>query len=77
MVKNLYAVHVGLSGPDGGPKKTEVKLRSKGWIAYSIRDSRNNKKIRLLIGAFGIKKEAQGLTNKLQKQGFTTHVVLR
>ena len=77
VVKKPYAVQVEFSGPDGEPEKTEVKLRAKGWIAYRIRDSGDNKKTRLLIGAFGTKKEAEGLTNKLQQQGFTTDVVLR
>ncbi|MCD4717234.1 MAG: tetratricopeptide repeat protein [Desulfobacterales bacterium] len=77
VVKKPYAVRVGSAGSDRELQKLEAGLRSKGYIAYSIKDQQGNEKSGLLIGAFGIKKEAEGLTTRLQQQDFTTHVVLR
>ncbi|MBW2614626.1 MAG: tetratricopeptide repeat protein [Deltaproteobacteria bacterium] len=77
VVKKPYAVRVGSSFSDRELQKLAADLRSKGYVAYSIKDQQGNENSRLLIGAFGTKKEAEGLTNKLQQQGFTTNVVLR
>ncbi|MBW1706052.1 MAG: tetratricopeptide repeat protein [Deltaproteobacteria bacterium] len=77
VVKKPYAIQVGSSGSDRELQELEADLRSKGYLAYSIRDSRDNKKDRLLVGAFSTKMEAEGLINKLQQEGFATDVVLR
>jgi Tfp pilus assembly protein PilF/cell division septation protein DedD len=77
VVKKPYAVRVGYSGSDREPQGLEADLRSKGYIAYGIKDQQGNKKSGLLLGAFDIKKEAEGLTTRLQQQGFTTDVVMR
>lgn len=77
VVKKPYAVRVGYSGSDRKFQKLETDLRSKGYIAYKIKGQQGNEKSGLLIGAFGIKKEAEGLTAKLQQQDFTTDVILR
>jgi len=77
VVKKPYAVQVAFSGSDRELERTEAKLRSKGCIAYCIRDSNDNKKTRLLIGAFGTKEEAVRLTRKLKNEGFAPNVVLR
>jgi tetratricopeptide (TPR) repeat protein len=76
-VKNPYAVRVVPSSSDRNLQKLEADLRSRGYITYSIKDQQGNEKSGLLIGAFGTKKEAEALTNKLRQQGFTTDVVLR
>ncbi len=77
VVKKPYAVRLGHSVSDRELRKLKTDLRSKGYIAYSIKDKQGNEKPGLLIGAYGQKKEAGDLNEKLQQQGFTTDVVLR
>ena len=76
-IKKPYVIQVGLFNSDQGLKKLEVNLQSKGYMAYSIPIKGDKDKIRLLIGAFGTKKEAAKLAIKIQAEGFKPSVVLR
>jgi cell division septation protein DedD len=72
-----YAILVGTFDSDPELKKLEADLRSKAYLTYSIPDKPDNNGTRLLIGAFRTAKEATGLTQKLQQEGFNARVVRR
>jgi len=77
VVKKPYTILVGLSGSEKELEKLETDLRSKGYVAYRIPDSRDGGKIRLLIGAFNTEKEATRFIQKLHDEGFNPRVVQR
>jgi cell division septation protein DedD len=72
-----FAIQIGISSKDEELKILEADLRSKGYLAYSVLDRLYNNKIRLLVGAFQTEKEAEILTEELQKEGFNPKVVRR
>ncbi len=74
-VRRPYSLWVGLSNSSDEIKKLEKKLSQKGYIVYGIPGRQNL--VRLLIGAFETKEEAEGLTAVLEKQGIKTKVVRR
>ena len=71
------AVQVGLTDSYKDTREFKSRLRDKGYMAYSLLDRKGLKKTRILIGAYGSKKEAMQLMEKLQKDGFTTRVLPR
>ena len=75
VVVRPYSLWVGLSNSLEEIKKLETDLEQKGYALYGIPDRQNL--VRLLIGAFETKKEAEGLTPVLEKQGIKTKVVKR
>jgi cell division septation protein DedD len=75
--KMPYAILVGTFDSAHEMKNLEADLKSKAYLTYSIPDKPDNKRTRLLLGAFRTKKEAVGLTKKLQQEGFKTKVVRR
>lgn len=77
VVKMPFAIQIGIFSSDAEFKKLEAELRLKGYLAYSMPDESDDNKIRLLVGVFRTEKEAEILTKKLQKEGFTPKVVQR
>jgi len=74
-VRRPYSLWVGLSNSFDEIKKLEKELSQKGYAVYGIPGSQNL--VRLLIGAFETKEEAEGLILVLEKQGIKTKVVKR
>ena len=75
--KMPYAVQVGSFASDQDLKTLEAELQSKAYLSYSIPDVSDNKKTRLLIGAFRTAAEASVLSKKLKKEGLDAKVVKR
>ncbi|MDY7038294.1 MAG: SPOR domain-containing protein, partial [Thermodesulfobacteriota bacterium] len=76
-IKKPFVIQVGLFDSNQGLKKLEAHLQSKGYVAYSMPFKENKEKIRLLIGAFGTRKEAAKLAIKMHAEGYRPRVVLR
>lgn len=76
-VKMPYAVQVGIFDTDHDLEKLEADLRSKDYFAYSLPDGTAAQKIRLLVGAYKTKEDAEGLSKKLNEEGFKAEVVRR
>ncbi len=77
IAKKPLAVQVGLADSYKEAKELKSRLRGQGYMAYSLLERNGHKKTRILIGAYGTEEEAGRLTEKLQKDGFTTRVVPR
>jgi cell division septation protein DedD len=77
VVKMPFAIQIGVFSSDEELKKLDADLRSKGYVAFSVPDRLDNKKIRLLVGAFRTEKEAEILAKELEKEGFKSTVVRR
>jgi tetratricopeptide (TPR) repeat protein len=77
IARKPLAVQVGLTDSYKDTREFKSRLRDKGYMAYSLLDRKGLKKTRILIGAYGSKKEAMQLMEKLQKDGFTTRVLPR
>ena len=72
-----FAVQVGLADSYKDAMEFKARLRSKGYMAYSLLDRKGRQKTRILMGAYSSENEARQLTEQLQKDGFTTQVLPR
>jgi tetratricopeptide (TPR) repeat protein len=77
VTKKPLAVQVGLANSYKEANEFKSRLRRKGYMAYGLLKSNGRKKTRILIGAYGSKAEAQPLTEKLKKDGFSTQIIPR
>jgi cell division septation protein DedD len=77
VVKMPFAIQIGVFSSDEELKKLDADLRSKGYVALSVPDRLDNKKIRFLVGAFRTEKEAEILAKELDREGFKSTVVRR
>ena len=77
VVRPPFTVELGIFSDNEKLKKHEAELVSKGYSAYDLPNGKAKNEIRLLVGAFWTEKEAQTVTNKLLKEGFTPKVVRR
>lgn len=75
--KMPYAVQLGTFNSDQKLKKLEADLQSKTYLTYTVPDTTENHKTKLLFGAFRTKKETARYTEKLQNEGFDAKVVKR
>jgi len=68
---------VGLFDSRAAAQKIITYLRTKGYIGYSLPDSRAPEKIRVLIGAYENSDAAGQLAERLAADGFTRRIVPR
>jgi cell division septation protein DedD len=77
VVRRPFTVELGIFSGDEKLKKLEDHLISKGYSVYSLPDRATKNKIRLLVGAFWTEKEAETVTEDLQKEGYKPKVIRR
>jgi len=77
VVRRSFTAEIGIFPGDEKLKKLKARLISKGYSAYSLPNRASKNKIRLLVGAFWTEKEAETVTEDLQKEGFKPKVVRR
>jgi cell division septation protein DedD len=75
--KMPFAVQIGILNSEDELKKLEANLLSKAYLAYSILDGPENKKIKLLLGAYRTEKDASTFAQKLKEEGYNPKVVRR
>ncbi len=72
-----YTVQVGLSDSDQAANKVITRLRTRGYITYSLPDRNRPDQARILIGAYETRDEAKRLFEQLAKQGFPSRILPR
>jgi tetratricopeptide (TPR) repeat protein len=77
IAKKPYTVQVGLPASKSEALKLKSRLKTKGYLAYSLPTANGTDRIRVLIGAFESKEAAANLTLQLKKDGFNPKIGLR
>ena len=77
VTRKPYTVQVGLFDSAQAANEVITRLRTKGYITYSLPDRNRPDKTRILIGAYGTRDEAKRLFEQLAKQGFTSRILPR
>jgi cell division septation protein DedD/Tfp pilus assembly protein PilF len=77
IAKKPYTVQVGLPVSKSEALKLKSRLKTKGYLAYSLPTANGTDRIRVLIGAFESKEAAANLTLQLKKDGFNPKIGLR
>jgi cell division protein FtsN len=77
IAKKPYAVQVGMPASESEAQKLKSRLRTKGYLAYSLPGSSGQRQARILIGAFESWEAAENLVEQLKKDGFDPKIGLR
>jgi len=77
VVKRPFAIEVGIFSDDKKLKEMETDLLAKGYSAYRVPHGVHKNKMRVLVGAFRVEKEAEPMTKSLKEEGFNPKVVRR
>ena len=77
IAKNPYTVQVGLTASKSEAQELKSRLKTKGYLAYSLPAASEQNQTRILIGAFESRAAAANLANQLKKDGFDPKVGLR
>lgn len=72
-----YTVQVGLFDSEPASNQVITRLGAKGYISYSLPDRYRPGQTRILIGAYGTRDEAKGLSEQLIKDGFDSRILPR
>jgi cell division septation protein DedD len=77
ITKKPYTVQVGLAGSKNETQKLKSRLKTKGYLAYSLPAVSGQNQTRILIGAFESQAAAANLAKQLKKDGFDPKIGLR
>ncbi len=77
IAKKPYTVQVGLPVSKSESQKLKSKLKTKGYLAYSLPAISGQNQIRVLIGAYESRAAAANLAEQLKKDGFDPRIGLR
>jgi Flp pilus assembly protein TadD/cell division protein FtsN len=77
IAKKPYTVQVGLPVSKSEAQKLTSKLKTKGYLAYSLPAISGQNQIRVLIGAYESRAAAANLAEQLKKDGFDPRIGLR
>jgi len=77
VTRKPYTVEVGLFDSIQAAGEIITRLRTKGYITYSLPDRNRPGKTRILIGAYETRNEAHRLSEQLAKDSFTSRVLPR
>jgi tetratricopeptide (TPR) repeat protein len=77
VAKKPYAVQVGVPASKSEAQKLKSRLKTKGYLAYSLPATSGRDQSRILIGAFESREAAENLAEQLKKDGFNPKIGLR
>jgi len=77
ITKKPYTVQVGLAGSKNETQKLKSRLKTKGYLAYSLPAVSGQNQTRILIGAYESQAAAANLAKQLKKDGFDPKIGLR
>lgn len=77
ITKKPYTVQVGLAGSKNETQKLKSRLKTKGYLAYSLPAVSGRNQTRILIGAFESQAAAANLAKQLKNDGFDPKIGLR
>jgi cell division septation protein DedD len=77
IAKKPYTVQVGLPVSKSEAQKLKSKLKTKGYLAYSLPTVSGQDQTRVLIGAYESRAAATNLLEQLKKDGFDPKIGLR
>ena len=77
IAKNPYTVQVGLTASKSEAQELKSRLKTKGYLAYSLPAVSEQNQTRILIGAYKSRAAAAYLANQLKKDGFDPKIGLR
>ena len=77
IAKNPYTVQVGLTASKSEAQELKSRLKTKGYLAYSLPAVSEQNQTRILIGAYESRAAAADLANQLKKDGFDPKIGLR
>ena len=77
VTKTPYTVEVGLVSSEQEAQNLKSRLREKGYLAYTPTVRSGQNPIRILVGAYESKNQAEELANQLKKDGFDPKIDLR
>ena len=77
IAKKPYTVQVGLPVSKSEAQKLKSKLKTKGYMAYSLPAQSGQNQTRVLIGAYESRAAAASLADQLKKDGFDPKIGLR
>jgi Flp pilus assembly protein TadD/cell division septation protein DedD len=77
IAKKPYTVQVGLPVSKSEAQKLKSKLKTKGYLAYSLPAASGQNQTRVLIGAYESRAAAANLAEQLKKDGFDPKIGLR
>ena len=77
IAKKPFTIQVGHPASESEAQKLEARLKTKGYLAYSLPVVSDQNQIRVLIGAFESRAAAESLTEQLKEDGFDSRIGLR
>lgn len=77
IAKKPYTVQIGLPASKSETQKLKSRLKTKGYLAYSLPAVSGQQQSRILIGAFESQAAAATLAKQLKKDGFDPKIGLR
>ena len=77
IAKKPYTVQVGLPVSKSEAQKLKSRLKTKGYLSYSLPAVSGQNQTRILIGAYESQAAAAGLAKQLEKDGFDPKIGLR
>jgi cell division protein FtsN len=77
IAKKPYTVQVGLPVSKSEAQRLKSKLKTKGYMAYSLPAQSDQNQTRVLIGAYESRAAAASLAEQLKKDGFDPKIGLR
>ena len=77
IAKKPYTVQVGLPASRSEAQKLKSRLKTKGYLAYSLPAVSGQNRTRILIGAYESRAAAASLAKQLKKDGFDPKIGLR
>jgi cell division protein FtsN len=77
IAKKPYTIQVGLPASKSDAQKLKSRLKTKGYLAYSLPAVSGQNRTRILIGAYESQAAAANLAKQLKKDGFDPKIGLR
>ena len=77
IAKKPFTIQVGHPASESEAQKLEARLKTKGYLAYSLPVASDQNQIRVLIGAFESRAAAASLAKQLKEDGFDPRISLR
>jgi cell division protein FtsN len=77
IAKKPYTVQIGLPASKSEAQKLKSRLKTKGYLAYSLPAVSGQKQTRILIGAYESRAAAASIAKQLEKDGFDPKIGLR
>jgi cell division protein FtsN len=77
IAKKPYTIQVGLPASKSDAQKLKSRLKTKGYLTYSLPAVSGQNRTRILIGAYESRAAAANLAKQLKKDGFDPKIGLR